>query len=251
MKENQKELTPSIFRLKETNSTNVYLHELLERGEASEGTLVVADYQTAGKGQVGNKWESDAGKNLLFSIMLEPDFLPANRQFLISQITALSVKKTYDNYIGDVSIKWPNDIYYQEKKICGMLIENELSGMNLNASIIGIGMNVNQEEFRSDAPNPVSLFQITGKEYDREELLKHFLEYFFYYYNSLINGEEEMIRTAYRKALYRGTGYNLYKDKNGQFEAELFDIEPTGHLILKLHDGTKCRYAFKEVSFVH
>ena len=101
----------------------------------------------------------------MFSILLYPDFLPANRQFLISQIASLSVKETLEKYTDSVTVKWPNDIYWKDRKICGMLIENDLSGQHLYCSVVGIGLNINQEIFRSDAPNPISLTQITGKTY--------------------------------------------------------------------------------------
>ena len=160
---NKENETPRIIRLDETNSTNNYLRELLAGDALPEGSLVIADFQTAGKGQVGNSWESEARKNLMFSLLLYPDFLPANRQFLISQIASLSVKETLDGYIDSVTVKWPNDIYWKDRKICGMLIENDLSGQHLYCSVIGIGLNINQEVFRSNAPNPVSLTQITGR----------------------------------------------------------------------------------------
>lgn len=168
---NDKNETPKIIRLAETDSTNNYLREQCAKARLPEGSLVIADFQTAGKGQVGNSWESEAGKNLMFSILLYPDSLPANRQFLISQIASLSVKETLEGYTDSVKVKWPNDIYWKDRKICGMLIENDLSGQHLYCSVIGIGLNINQEIFRSDAPNPVSLTQITGKAYDREEVL--------------------------------------------------------------------------------
>ena len=224
---NDKNETPKIIRLVETDSTNNYLREQSAKARLPEGSLVIADFQTAGKGQVGNSWESEAGKNLMFSILLYPDSLPANRQFLISQIASLSVKETLEGYTDSVKVKWPNDIYWKDRKICGMLIENDLSGQHLYCSVIGIGLNINQEIFRSDAPNPVSLTQITGKAYDREE-----------------------IRAAYMAALYHGDGYYSYIDENGPFEACIHAIEPTGHLILQLHDGERRRYAFKEVTTV-
>ena len=176
---NDKNETPKIIRLAETDSTNNYLREQCAKARLPEGSLVIADFQTAGKGQVGNSWESEAGKNLMFSILLYPDSLPANRQFLISQIASLSVKETLEGYTDSVKVKWPNDIYWKDRKICGMLIENDLSGQHLYCSVIGIGLNINQEIFRSDAPNPVSLTQITGKVYDREEVLARFLRIFF------------------------------------------------------------------------
>ena len=137
---NDKNETPKIIRLVETDSTNNYLREQSAKARLPEGSLVIADFQTAGKGQVGNSWESEAGKNLMFSILLYPDFLPANRQFLISQIASLSVKETLEKYTDSVTVKWPNDIYWKDRKICGMLIENDLSGQHLYCSVVGIGL---------------------------------------------------------------------------------------------------------------
>lgn len=245
---NKENKTPQILWLKETDSTNNHLRRLLDKEQLPEGSLVVTDFQTAGKGQVGNSWESEAGENLMFSILLYPDFIPANRQFLISQIASLSVKETLDAYTDFIQVKWPNDIYWKDRKICGMLIENDLSGQLLYCSIIGIGLNLNQSLFRSNAPNPISLTQITGKKYDREEVLNRFLRIFFQYYCLLLQEKEEEVRTAYMQALYHGEGYHRYRDGQGQFEARIQAIEPTGHLILQLRDGEQRRYAFKEVT---
>ena len=247
---NSKNETPQIIRLAETDSTKNSRREQCVKTGLPEGSLVLADFQTAGKGQVGNSWESEAGKNLMFSLLLYPDFLPANRQFLISQIASLSVKETLDGYTDSVTVKWPNDIYWKDRKICGMLIENDLSGQHLYCSVIGIGLNINQEIFRSDAPNPVSLTQITGKTYDREEVLTRFLRIFFHYYSLLLQEKENEIRAAYMTALYHGDGYYSYIDENGPFEACIHAIESTGHLILRLRDGELRRYAFKEVTTV-
>ena len=181
--------SPRILRVAETASTNSLLRELVIKESLAEGSVVVADFQTAGRGQIGNTWESEAGKNLMFSLVLYPTCIPANRQFLISQIAALSVKEALDLYADHITVKWPNDIYWKDKKICGMLIENDLSGHNLYCSIIGIGINLNQTVFRGDAPNPVSLFQIIGKEVDREEVLHRFLSIFYRYYLSLLQEE--------------------------------------------------------------
>ena len=243
--------TPRIIRLQETDSTNNYLRELSRREALPEGSLVVADFQSSGKGQPGNSWEAEEGRNLLFSLLLYPDFLPANRQFLISQIAALSVKETLDAYTDSISVKWPNDIYWKDKKICGMLIENDLSGQSLYCSVIGIGININQPLFRSDAPNPVSLYQITGREYDREEVLNRFLRIFSNYYILLLQEKEDEIRRAYMQALYRNDGFYPYRDEQGDFEARIHAIELTGHLLLQLRDGSIRRYAFKEVSHIH
>lgn len=241
--------SPQIIHLSETSSTNHYLRQLTEKKPLPEGSVVVTDFQTAGRGQVGNTWESEAGMNLMFSLVIYPDFLPANRQFLISQIAALSVKDTLSQYTDQVMVKWPNDIYWQDRKICGMLIENDLSGHSLYCSVIGIGINLNQQIFRSDAPNPVSLTQITGMKYDREEVLNRFMQLFFGYYVWLLQEKEEEIRAAYMAALYRNDGFYLYTDTAGAFEARIHSIELTGHLVLQLRNGEQRRYAFKEVSF--
>ena len=241
---------PRLIRLEETTSTNSYLRGLVGKEPLPEGSVVVTEYQTAGRGQVGNTWESEVGKNLMFSVILYPDFLPANRQFLISQIAALSVKETLDEYINDVTVKWPNDIYWRDRKICGMLIENDLSGHELYCSVIGLGININQREFLSDAPNPVSLAQITGQEYDREEILGKFRNRLYERYIGLIREKEEEIRKDYMAALYRRDGFYPYRDERGDFCACIRDIEPTGHLMLQLPGGEVRRYAFKEVSTI-
>lgn len=247
---NNENPAPRIFRVDEVRSTNTTLREYLSDERLPEGSIVIAGKQVAGRGQVGNVWESEPGKNLTFSIVLYPDWLPANRQFIISQIASLSVKETLGAYVDGVSVKWPNDIYWNDRKICGMLIENDLSGSHLYSSILGFGINVNQEVFRSDAPNPVSLKQITGKEYDKEEVLKRFLSLFYGYYLSLLQEKDEWISEKYQRALYRGRGYHPYRDTEGEFEARIDHIEPTGHLVLQLRDGSVRRYAFKEVSFL-
>ena len=138
-------LSPDLFpvpliHISETNSTNSYLQTFCAKEKTEEFTTVAADYQTSGRGQRGNSWESEPHKNLLFSFVLFPEFLEARRQFLISQIVSLAIKEELDTYTDDVSIKWPNDIYWKEKKICGILIENDLIGRNISRSIAGIGI---------------------------------------------------------------------------------------------------------------
>ena len=235
--------------IEETDSTNKALRERMATGQVEEGSVVVAGFQTAGRGQVGNVWESEAGKNLTFSVVLYPETVPANRQFVLSQLAALSVKEVLDAYTDHITVKWPNDIYWKDKKICGMLIENDLCGKNIYATIIGIGINLNQLEFRSDAPNPVSLAQITGSVYDADDVLDRFLSILYKWYLRLLKGEEDVIRNKYREALYRRDGYFPFSDDDGGFAARIYDIEPTGHLVLQLQDGTLRRYAFKEVRY--
>lgn len=243
-------MMPRIIRLQKTDSTNNYLHALARPEQLGEGSVVWAEFQTAGRGQIGNSWESAEGENLTFSVVLYPTFLLANRQFLISQITALSVKQTLDRYVDDITVKWPNDIYWRDRKICGMLIENDLAGQFIYSSILGIGININQKEFKSNAPNPVSLYQIIGKRTDRENFLQEFLERLYANYLLLLQEKEVLIQEAYRQSLYRREGFHLYEDANGRFEAAIEEIEPSGYLHLRLRDNTIRRYEFKEVRFV-
>ncbi|WP_085537423.1 biotin--[acetyl-CoA-carboxylase] ligase [Massilibacteroides vaginae] len=248
MRNNAQPLPPEVIRVANTVSTNSYIRDLLKKQPLPEGSIVIADFQTAGRGQTGNSWESENGKNLTFSIVIYPETIAANEQFLISQVAALSVKKVLNEYTGHIRVKWPNDIYWNDRKICGMLIENDLAGSSIYCSVCGIGININQKEFVSNAPNPVSLTQITGQEYDLQEVLTRFRHHFYQLYLELLQDKKESIRRQYKNALYRGEGFHPYTDENGTFDAEIKDIEPTGHLILRLIDGETRRYAFKEVA---
>lgn len=250
MQNNDLSREPEVIRLTETKSTNSYIRSLLSETELPEGSLVMADFQTSGRGQIGNSWESEAGKNLTFSIVIYPETIAAKEQFLISQVAALSIKRTLEHYTDGITVKWPNDVYWKERKICGMLIENDLTGHSIYCSICGIGININQKHFLSNAPNPVSLTQITGIEHDLREVLDLFRGHFYQLYLSLLQGEKEAIRQDYRESLYRGKGYHTYKDDKGLFEAKIDRIEPTGHLHLRLESGEVRVYAFKEVSFI-
>ncbi|MDR3142977.1 MAG: biotin--[acetyl-CoA-carboxylase] ligase [Tannerellaceae bacterium] len=246
---NRNDAHPRLICLDETDSTNNYLRAYLKKEQLPEGSVVVADYQTGGRGQTGNNWESSPGMNLLFSIVLYPEQLLANRQFVLSQITSLAVKETLDAYTDLISIKWSNDIYRQNKKISGILIENDVTGITISRSIIGIGINLNQALFESDAPNPVSLTQVTGKTYDKQEALNRFLRIFYAYYLLVLQEKFTEIKDTYMQALYRKEGYHSFSDPAGSFSARIYDIETTGHLLLQLENGEVRRYAFKEVSW--
>ena len=246
--------SPRILRVAETASTNSLLRELVIKESLAEGSVVVADFQTAGRGQIGNTWESEAGKNLMFSLVLYPTCIPANRQFLISQIAALSVKETLDSYTDHVTVKWPNDIYWRDKKICGILIENDLSGHFIGRSISGIGININQNEFHSDAPNPVSLKQITGQEHDRYEILSHILKRVQIYYTGLQTEDGSTytaeIAARYARSLFRRRGFHPYEDADGRFSARLLRVEQDGRFVLEDENGKEREYLFKEVQYI-
>ena len=233
-----------ITHIDETDSTNRWLRNCTGgQSSCAIHEVVWADYQTAGRGQGTNTWESERGKNLTFSILLHPVDLPANRQFLLSMQVSLAICEALGEHIGDLSIKWPNDIYWRNAKIAGILIENRLQGQVIRDSIVGVGLNVNQRQFLSDAPNPISLWQICEHETDREQLLKDILAAL-----DRLLGQE--VRERYLSMLYRRKGFHPYVDKNGAFMAELEDVEDDGHLLLCDDSGAHRRYAFKEVTFI-
>ena len=162
---------PHYIKVSQTASTNTYLSRLA--ATLPGGTVIYTPSQTAGRGQKGNSWESEDGKNLTFSMLLKRPPVKARDQFYLSEAAALAVVEALSAEAGDgFSVKWPNDVYWHDKKVCGMLIESSLDGSNIAHSIVGIGINVNQERFLSDAPNPVSLINITGREHDLMALLK-------------------------------------------------------------------------------
>lgn len=241
---------PEIIHISETNSTNNYLKELLQTQNVDEGTVVWADFQSAGKGQRGNGWESEAGKNILFSIVLFPGFIKAGEQFILSQIVSLAVANCLQEYTEGISIKWPNDIYWNEKKICGILLENTILEDNIGHSVAGIGININQENFRSDAPNPVSLKQITNRDYNLEEILKTVVDNINMYYQQIKIGKTDSLIKQYKESLFRKDGYHLYNDGISNFLARIQDVDSSGILILKTKEGEERHFAFKEVKYI-
>ena len=218
--------------------------------DLEEFSVVTTPDQTAGKGQTGNTWESEKGKNITLSILLKPVFLNPEKQFYISKTVSLAIAGTLENIGLQPEIKWPNDIFVSGKKISGILIENLLTGNSLTASVAGIGINVNQERFSPEAGNPVSARNILGKETDIENLTNDLLSQLTGWYETLRSGSFEKIDSAYLKSLYHAPGFFRYKDDSGIFHAEIAGIEPSGVLILKDTAGEKRKYAFKEVEFL-
>lgn len=238
-----------IIKLDETASTNTYLNELDNNTEQPEGCVVTTHTQSAGRGQRGNSWEASPGKNLTFSYLLRPQGIIPQEQFILSQIASLAVVDVLSRYIDNVTIKWPNDIYYNDKKIAGILIEHNLSGMEISRTIVGIGLNINQDTFVSNAPNPVSLSQITGEVYDIEKILSEILDATSLRY-AQHSSNKATLQHNYAEVLYRRNGYHPYRDSNGTFLAAIKEVKPDGHLILCDTEGNERRYAFKEVAFI-
>lgn len=233
--------------IRKTDSTNTKLRALLNEQPLPEGFIVRTDFQTSGKGQKGNSWESERGKNLLFSILLYPTYLPIEKQFIISQLISIAIKKTLDQYSVGFSVKWPNDIYYFDKKIGGILIENIIQGNKIKSMIAGIGLNINQIKFESDAPNPVSLIQITGKRTVLIPVLNQIYENIMELY---LQWNEEKIAEIYSESLYRKDGFHRYNASGEEFEAKIIRVHPDGKLELETTGAEKREYYFKEVTFV-
>ena len=239
------------IHLSETDSTNQYLRELASRKQAlvsdQDIVLVTADYQTAGRGCGTNRWESERGQNLLFSLLCHPKTIAPSKQFRLSMMISVAIADVLSCYVDGVSIKWPNDIYVGNKKIAGILIECRVQGGRLCDCLIGVGLNVNQTEFRGDVPNPVSLRQLTDREQDREQLLTEIIDRFFMFLNV---DDAEGIAAKYKSLLYRRTGSWQYADSEGNFLAQLLDVTDEGLLVLRDEMGKLRHYAFKEVAFV-
>ena len=234
--------------IKRTNSTNTLLRELIAQGNPPD--YIYAGYQTAGRGQTGNGWESEADKNLLCSILL-----PARENlFELNIIVAVAVQRMLGE---DFTIKWPNDIYWQDKKVAGILIENAFIGNEVKYSIAGIGLNVNQTKWQSNAPNPVSLKQIYGTDFVVEELMQEL-------YAEVKKALQEDVWNYYKAHLYRREGYwpfverevntaptmNAPSDAQGQFMARIIDVIPSGEIVLEDTQGQQRKYHFKQIRYI-
>lgn len=251
------------IRLGVTDSTNNYAKQMSignvdakdatntgAEADADEMTIITAQYQDSGRGQGTNRWESEAGKNLLFSVALYPKAVAVRRQYILSMAGALAVKAALNEYTSHISLKWPNDVYWRDRKISGTLIETSLSGQTIRRCIYGVGININQEVFVSDAPNPVSLRQIIGHDTPPDEVLEKVLHHFEHFYHLITEGHDNQVIEQYREALYRKEGLWPYRDAQGPFMARIKDVMPTGQLILTDAAGHDRTYAFKEVRFV-
>lgn len=242
----------TIIRLRETLSTNNYLKDIIvsQRDRLSEGMVVTTDFQTKGRGQVGNFWESEDGKNLLVSIYFSPSHIEPSSQFILSELVSLALVDFLQEEVSGVSIKWPNDIYWNDKKLAGILIENELLGNTIMHSVIGIGLNINQEKFSEVAPNPISLAMITGKQYDREEVLHRLIERVYTFYMRVLRDEIPNIDEEYHAHLFRKEGFHLFQQHDKTFSARIVSVQPNGQLVLQTEMGLLLKYSFKEVRFV-
>lgn len=233
----------------QTDSTNIYLKE--NANSVRPMTMVMAKEQTAGRGQRGNSWESQQGKNLTFSFYFQPEGVRPAEQFVISEAVALAMVSALEHYGIEAEVKWPNDIYVGNRKITGILIENSVLGAEISRCIVGIGLNVNQKEFLSDAPNPVSMTMLTGEEYCLEQIAGKIGEEMERFLGLI--PEKDYLHRLYMQKLWRVKGRHPFREvvTGTEFIGEIEDVESSGHLIIRKNDtGERIRYAFKEVAFV-
>ncbi|MDE6860269.1 MAG: biotin--[acetyl-CoA-carboxylase] ligase [Duncaniella sp.] len=243
----------NVIELPSAHSTNSVLAGMA--AESPHGTVVSAFEQTAGRGQRGNSWEAAPGKNITMSILLRPEYIRPSGQFVISQAVSVAIVDFLRRYLPDeaVAVKWPNDIYVGDRKICGILIENTLAGSRLEYSIVGIGLNVNQTHFLSDAPNPCSIANFTGLKYPVDALVKELATVIL---ARVAEVDTELPDTAvaeeYRSRLWRSNGFYPYHDNllDEVIEASIHYVAPTGHITLATRSGDLRTYAFKEISAV-
>lgn len=215
-----------------------------------EGTVIITDNQTAGRGQRGNSWEASKGENLTFSLILKPSFLKASDQFQLNVAISMGVFDFLNEFIDEnLKVKWSNDLYYLDKKMGGILIENSLQGYFIGHSIIGIGLNINQTEFKNERATSLRKITQNPLKYDLSELLKKLLESIEANYLTIKNNTFESLKNRYLTNLYRLDEFHYYKRNGQQFLGQIRGIDETGKLGIE-NDGNINYFDFKEVEFV-
>ena len=236
-----------IYHLGTTTSTNDDARDAKYR----HGDIVWAEHQTAGRGQRGHKWLSPEGENLTFTMVVEPHFLPVAEQFLLCEAMSVALTDTFAAYGIETRIKWTNDIYAGDRKLEGVLIEHSYSGATLSRSLLGIGINVNQTDFDPSLPNPVSMAQLTGRRYDRREVLETFERCMLVRYEQLERGEREALQRDYRDHMYGLGQRRPFRRPDGSLTHGIIEgVRTSGELMLRHDDGSLGEYLFKEIEFV-
>lgn len=228
-------------------STNTWALKLLQKQTVPAGTVVITDHQSQGRGQQGQHWYSEPGKNLTFSIVLYPTFLAATQTFSLNIVTTLALYQVLSTYIPHaLAIKWPNDIYYQDKKLSGLLIENRVVQGHIKSSVVGIGLNVNQINF--EIAGATSLQQVCGQYFDLQLVLQELLTAMTSYYHQLQCGKN--LQSAYLAKLYWLNDVHIFQDAHGRFKGIIRDVDVAGRLIVEHVSGLRRCYATKELVFI-
>jgi BirA family biotin operon repressor/biotin-[acetyl-CoA-carboxylase] ligase len=255
-----------IIELDRVDSTNAYANRLPGQIDQEEGTVYWAYEQFAGKGQQGNKWESEAGKNLTFTVLIKPKFLRADQQFQLNKVIALGVldfvestlsrpaisqnELNSSSHLPCISIKWPNDIYCVAKKIGGILIEHKIMGQSIDTTLAGIGLNVNQTRFAPDIPNPVSMIHILGYELLLKDVLDSVCQYLDQRYQTLKEFGSGSLDESFNQHLLGFERWRNYSREGNLFEGKVCGVDNLGRLIIEQRDGKCHHFSHKEVEYV-
>ena len=239
-----------IIRLDETVSTNTFASALLSDNEISFNSVVATKNQTGGRGQGDNSWESTNGSNVLCSIVVCPDFLIPHQQFRISKISAISIVDTLHHFRLKGSVKWPNDIIVDNKKIAGILIENTIESYNIKSSVIGIGLNVNQKNFSELSIPATSIILETGKQYEPDKVLDVMLDKFEFWYNKLAMGDSEDVDIYYLENLYGLNRELTFRMGGKEFNAVIIGVGESGKLYVRREDGKIIKALFREIEYI-
>jgi BirA family biotin operon repressor/biotin-[acetyl-CoA-carboxylase] ligase len=242
----------NLVTLKEVASTNNFLKDLLSNSKpVAEGTVIMAESQYAGRGQQANRWHSEAGKNLTFSLLLKPTFLPLQQQFDLTRTISLGVVTALQSATGlPIQVKWPNDIYCGDKKLGGILVENLVQGSVIKNAIIGIGLNINQENFPPELPNPASVKQILQKDYDLHVLLSQICGCIEAWYLKLKANKLDEIRAQYLANLYWLNQERDFVSDNTRFKGTVTGVRDNGFLVLSTKNGEK-EFTLKQIEFLN
>ncbi len=239
----------NLIELDITDSTNEYSKKLIKDNDVEEGTVILADFQTKGKGQKEGYWESEKGKNLTFSIILYPNFLDVQKQFYLSMSISIGIVEFLSRLSVRSKIKWPNDIYIKDRKVAGILIENSIKRNIIASSIVGIGINVNQRDFKSRAPNPTSICLEQNKTHDIKNTYKLLISCLNKWIKLLYSLHYKKIKYRYKKNLFLRNKKTCFSDVTGKFEGTIIDVEESGTLLVKTDSKKVRKYNFKEVTF--
>ncbi|MFI5138866.1 MAG: biotin--[acetyl-CoA-carboxylase] ligase [Sphingobacteriales bacterium] len=243
----------NFITLKEVDSTNNFLKDLLSNSKPlMEGTVIMAENQYAGRGQQQNGWHAQPGKNLTFSMLLTPRFLAITDQFDLVRAISLGVFDALEPLLGDkLKIKWPNDIYYADYKLGGMLIENTVQAGQIRNSIIGIGLNVNQESFPQGLSNAISIKQILHADYDLKALLSEICRHIEGWYLNLKAGKISFVRESYLSRLYWLEESKSFRTEERIFTGVIKNVRCNGLLVVQNNNGEDLEFSLKEIEFVH
>jgi BirA family transcriptional regulator, biotin operon repressor / biotin---[acetyl-CoA-carboxylase] ligase len=240
----------NIKRFRSLDSTFSYAQKWLRDSRPQEGSVILADFQTSGKGTGANKWESESGQNILLSMILYPHFLNVKNQFYLNKIFSLVILKTISHFTdsNNIAVKWPNDVMIDKKKIAGLLFQNNIVADRITSTVLGVGINVNQEIFPEHIPYPCSLKSVTGKNFDRDIVLDYFFQITEYYYQLLYGGAYDKINQEYLSNLLNFGVLATYFAEEKEFSGIITGISEFGHLEIMVNGKTKL-FDMKEISF--